>query len=239
MMEEKLHTLTERALETIRERGIRPRSKLSFALGAAALAALAAGVLALSALIVSFGLFALHESGEQFLLGFGASGVATFFALFPWALLALDLALILALDWLLRRFKFGWRLSVLNFFIILLAVSAALGFLISLTPLHFALRDRADRGELPLFGGFYENIRAPHEDRGVYRGVITGLSGTTFTMQSTDRDNDEGGQGTYTVQVPPGVTLATIPQAGERVFVFGEQQPDGSVLARAVQFFNQ
>jgi len=180
-------------------------------------AAVALLALAVSAFVLSFIVFSVHESGEQFLLGFGLQGVATFFVLFPWLSLAADVALLFLLEWLLQGFKFGYRISLLSVFLCVLAASALLAIIVDLTPIHGALLDQADRGSLPIVGEMYEGIRGSHEGQGIFRGTVTSVQGNDITITHNDGDHDAD-DGTWTVALPQGGPAF---QVGDRVYVFG------------------
>jgi hypothetical protein len=146
-------------LQKIRTGEVSMRPKLFFIAKVAALAVVAALAFASAMLVLSFAFFSIHESGEQFLLGFGQRGFIVFIQLFPWIPFFIAVLLILLLDFLLRYFKFGYRISMLDLFLIALAAAMVVGFFITLTPLHTDLRDRAERGELPIIGEFYEHLQ--------------------------------------------------------------------------------
>jgi hypothetical protein len=92
--------LQQELLEKIKSGKIAKRPRLYFVLQSLAIGALAFVTLALSIFVLSFIVFSVHESGEQFLLGFGSRGLLTFIALFPWYSLALLIALMGILEWL-------------------------------------------------------------------------------------------------------------------------------------------
>ena len=180
--------------------------------------AVAVGTFILSALVLSFIVFSVHESGEQFLLGFGGQGIATFFAIFPWLSLIADIALLFLLEWLLQGFKLGYRFSLISVFAGVLVLSALLAVLVGLTPIHRTLLDRADKGALPLIGGMYEGIRDSHQERGIFRGTITSVQDNQIIISHDDGDHDAD-DGTQTVVLPQDGAVQL--QAGDRVYVFG------------------
>jgi len=207
-------------------------SRTYFVARIALTAAVALLTLAVSAFVLSFIVFSIHESDEQFLLGFGSRGVATFFALFPWLSLVADILLLLLLEWLLQGFKIGYRFSLLSVFIGVLAVSTVLAVVVDLTPLHKTLLDRADSGRLPVGGEMYESIRDSHQDQGVFRGTVTSVQGSQFVITHSDGDHDAD-DGTQTVIVPPDVALDFSLHVGDRVYVLGSLT-NGVVQARGI-----
>lgn len=187
-----------------------------------------AGFVALLILLVSVGLlnfifFGLRLNGHESLLNFGPQGIALFFFIFPWPLLALDVLLVLFLETLLRRFKFGYRAPVLYLLLGLLAVSISAGLALDRgTSLNDLLFTRAEHGELPSpFAEFYEGVpaAAPHEE-GIFRGTITDVGTSTFMLRHDDFDRDTD-ETIYTVVMPDGFPTSTL-SAGERVYVAGQ-----------------
>lgn len=218
--------IQNKVLERLKRGGVLMRSRWYFVGRIALSAAVSLLVLALSAYIISFIVFSLHESGEQFLLGFGARGVQTFLALFPWLPALADVALVVFLELLLQGFKFGYRVSLLTLFCIVLAASGMLAAAINLTPFNLQLLGLADRGDLPVIGQAYEDIRSSHRDAGIFRGAITATSGNEITISHDDGDHDED-DGTWNVILPPGYATSTL-SVGERVYVLGT--PSGPIV---------
>jgi len=226
--------IQQKVFERIRGGKARVHTRAYFAARIILTAAVALLALAVSTFVLSFILFSVHESGEQFLLGFGGRGVATFLALFPWLLLIADIVLLFVLEWLLQGFKWGYRFSLLSVFLTVLILSAALATLLSFTPLHRALLDRADRNDLPVVGNMYENIRSSHGAQGVFRGTITSIRGNEIVITHDDGDHDED-DGTWTVTLPQrGVPALSI---GDRVYVFGSSNGQ-SVEAYGIQMLS-
>src|SRR5437773_112715 len=108
MNEHRPSNLKEQLLRDIRSGEVAMRPRYFFMLKIAALASVAAGVLAVSIFILNFILFGLRINHHEELLGFGTQGFLAFLRFFPWYLLILDVALITLLEFLLRRFKFGY-----------------------------------------------------------------------------------------------------------------------------------
>ena len=217
--------IRDNVLARIRGGTVHMHSRAYFVARVAAAAALAVVALLLSAFVLSFIVFSITESGESFLLGFGRNGIVTFLSLFPWLTLAADIAILFVLQWLLQGFKFGYRIPLLGVFLAVLLTSGALAALVGLTPVHSALLDRADRGELPLVGSAYESIRESHADQGVFRGTVTSVQGNEIVISHDDADDDED-DGTRTVILPE--DNSTEFHEGDRAYVFGTD--DGEVV---------
>ena len=210
------------------------RPRIYFITRTVLLAVISVIALTLAMFVLSFAFFSIHESGEQFLLGFGQRGLLAFITLFPWLPFLLTLVLILLLDYLLRYFKFGYRVSVLEIFLIALAVVMIAGVGINYTPLHSILLDTADRNGLPFLAPLYEKIHDSHQEQGVFRGVISSIHSNEFFITHDDKDSDTD-DGTSTIVVPAGFDTATL-HVGERVYIAGTLV-QGVVDAYGIQEF--
>jgi hypothetical protein len=211
--------IQQKVLERLKRGDVRMHSRAYFLVRIILAAALSLLVLILSAYVLSFIAFSIHESGEQFLLGFGARGIETFFALFPWIAILVDIVLILVLEWLLQGFKFAYRISLLLLFGIVIVVSGLIASAIALTPLHLSLLGMADRNDLPVIGEMYESIRDSHDSQGIFRGSVTSIQDNVIVITHDDGDHDAD-DGTRTIILPIGYSTSTL-SVGDRVYVFG------------------
>jgi hypothetical protein len=221
-----------KVLEKIGRGEVRRRPRAYFIAQVVMVIALLAVALALSVFVLSFVIFSVHESGELFLLGFGQQGIATFFVLFPWVALAFDIVLFVAIEWLIRRFKFGYRIPIIRALFGILLFALVGGIIIDLTPLHGALLDKADQNELPIVGEWYEGINESHAGQGVFRGTVTSIQGDDFAISHDDGDNDAD-DGTWTIVAPLGFDMASI-AVGDDVYVAGSVA-QGTVQSYGVQ----
>ncbi len=226
--------IKEQVFEKIRKGEISMRPRIYFIARAAFLIVVAIIALALAIFVLSFAFFSIHESGEQFLLGFGQRGFLAFIALFPWWSLLFTILLILLLDYLLRYFKFGYRVSVLEIFLVVLVTVIIAGVLINFTPLHSTLLNDADHDELPVIGALYEHIHDSHQTQGIYRGTIVSIQGNEFVITDIDNDKDSD-DGTWTVVAPAGFAMRTL-HVGEHVYIAGKLIR-GLVYAYGIQEF--
>jgi hypothetical protein len=227
------NSIQQAVLDKIRTGKVRRRPKFYFVLRIIVTAAVSLLLLAVSAFVISFILFSLHESGEQFLLGYGWQGIQIFFKLFPWVFAVLTIALILLLEWLLKGFKFGYRIPMLTIFSVIVGISIVLGILINLTPIHLNLLHDADNDNLPILGNFYEHIFDSHEEQGICRGEVTSIGDGSFVIQHNDRDHD-GDDGSFTISIPSGSHIL-LPHIGDHVLIFGDPQPGNKILAKNVE----
>lgn len=222
-------------LEQIRAGAVRMRPKMYFMLKASAVAAVATLVLALSIFLASFIVFGLRLNGSDSLLGFGSRGFVTFLQLFPWPLALLDLALIVALEWLLRRFRFAYSRPVLYLLILISTAVVLAGVAVADgTKLHDSLLDRAEREELPQpLDSFYQGARQKSQaELGVFRGEVIDVKGDTFVITNDDADQDSD-DGTWEVSFPEGFDRAEV-EIGDQVFIAGDHD-DGEVSPYGVR----
>lgn len=185
------------------------------------------GVLALltSSLLISFIIFSVNVSGKMFLLGFGAHGISMFFLLFPWRILVIDVLLMFLLEWLIKRFQFGYRRPFIYLLSCVLAISIVAGLIINATPLHQILLRSTEERHLPVIGIFYEHLRRPTDGRDVVRGIVLTISGNSLTLQADDFDADHD-DGIRKVIMPPPIQIPNFIKVGDRIFVAGDLQND-------------
>jgi len=211
--------LKNQVLEKIHEKEIVMYPKIYFIAQMAAVVSLALLTFLFLAFSVSFVFFSIHASGKQFLLGFGIQGIFTFLKLFPWAIVVFTALLFFLLEWMIRRFKFSYRLSVVRVFIYTLIVIIFSGILLTFTPIHTALLKRAELNELPLVGKLYEAVHDSQEDAGVLRGYIVSIQNNTLIISNNDMDKDTD-DGTWNVVLPAGFNLSGF-YLGEKVYIAG------------------
>jgi hypothetical protein len=206
-------------LEKIRDNQLTMRPRAFFTLQVVALIVVALLALLVSVFILSFILFSLRMSGQSLLLGYGSRGWYRFFALFPWGYLALDLFLLLGLEWLLRHFRFGYRRPIVYLLLGVLAVTISLSVLVDRgTRLHEKLLRQADGRMLPVFGNFYEEVRRPHRG-GICRCIITAIEGNTLTVVD---DHPRGTSTPMKIVLPPSEATSSL-KIGDRLFIAGDE----------------
>lgn len=225
-------SLKDQILKDIRSGDVSMRPRLYFVLKIAALVASVFGVVAISVFIFNFILFTVRISGQENLLGFGPRGWEIFVFHFPWHLLVLDIALIIGLQWLLRQFKFGYKIPILYLLLGLLCITIVAGFALDRgTPFNDRLYQMRGRGLPPPLGGFYDRAnRPPPLGSGVCRCTITDISGNVLTVQ------DSRSTSTLTVILPandPRATTTSL-QVGDMVLVAGDEK-DGVINAFGVR----
>lgn len=213
-------------LEKIQSGKINMRPRFYFVLKVISLAFVAVLILLISSLLISFIIFSLAASGKMSLLGFGTRGFLMFFVLFPWPLLIVEIALIILLEWLIKKFRFGYRSSLSRLVFVILLISIAISLMINITPLHNTLQNRAEHRDLPFVGDYYRGIRRPPPNQEIFRGTVSSVSTSSFVLD-----------GKYVINLPPN-TSQLLPSPGDTVFVAGQLMPDGKVRAFGFQKFS-
>jgi hypothetical protein len=233
-MENNKRSIKENILESISSGKVSMRPKIFFTLQIAALALLAFAVLSISIIIVNFIFFSIRINSEDVFLGFGPRGILAFIYFFPWTLFLLDTVLIIALESLTRRFRFGNKIPVLYLLGGLLALILIAGIVIDRgTPLNDHLLIRAgEHGLPPPFGYFYLQVRRPPPDTGFCKCTITAINGNVLTLKPPQSS------ATIMVVLPhddPRATTSAL-QVGDTVFVAGDLD-DGVIRAFGVRQF--
>ena len=218
--------LKKNILDKIESGEIKMHPKTYFVLKIVMLIVVALLVLLTSSFLLSFIFYSIRVSGRFFLLGFGWRGLGVFFLTFPWWILFIDIVFVLALEWLLKRFQFGYRNPIIYTLggILLLTLLAAFG--IEYSPLHAVLTQQEQHGQVPIIGGFYNQIRRPPHELGVFRGVVTSVSGNVFVLKNSDLDTDADDATTtilLKIFLNTSVQAATLVNVGDNILVAGDR----------------
>ncbi len=218
-------TLREKIMGQIKRERIAMRPRLYFTLQLAAVAFVAFMVLVLSVFIFNFILFSIRINSHEAFLSFGPRGIMAFIIFFPWPFLIADLIFIAVLEWLLRTFKFGYRLPMLYVLGAILAVTFITGMAIDRgTGFNDRLMVRAGGPGLPgPLNGMYRDVRRPQHD-GVCLCTIVGIASGTLTVE----DRRRGATTTLTVLLPENDPRATSTglTVGDTVMVAGDREDD-------------
>ncbi len=193
------------------------RPRLFFVLKVALVTLIGFAILIVVSLLTSFVLFSIKVSDRMFLLGFGARGINTFLALFPWQLFVLAVALIGIFSILIRSFRFGYRSPIIYFSIIALALSVGSGFFIARTSLHQGLAERDRAHPLPVLNGIYKHVKRPAPSNDVFRGLVRTI------MEQSIRVEDEE-QRIVTVVLPANWSNRIVIKVGDQLFIAGDWQ---------------
>lgn len=225
--------LQQKILDKIRAGEVSMRPRYHFVLKVAVLAAVLAAIVLVSVFILNFILFSIRISSQDVLLGFGPRGLLAFLTFFPWGWLAADVLLVAGAQWLLREFKFGYKLPILYVVVGLLVATTAAGFVLDRgTALNDTLLGRYDRDELrgPVGDLYGSARRLPPPGQGVCRCVITAIRGDTLTVV------DSRSSTTLRVVVPQDDAYATTSglSVGDVIFIAGDgDNDDDDIVIRA------
>lgn len=210
------HDLKDEVLQKIRTGDVQMKSKSYFAWQVIALAFVAALIVIIAAWIVSYIIFSLSISERFSLLGFGWRGVMTFLSLFPWKLAAVEVILIIFLNWLIHRFRFSYRSPLLYSLLGGLLVSGVLAWVMHSGSVQEVLLSQHYRSNLPLIGSLYDRVERPDDEPDVVRGIVIEIHGRDIVIRNID---DEA---LLKVLLPENFQLGPILMVGDEVFVAGE-----------------
>ena len=216
-----MNDLKSKLLDEIQKGELSMTPRAYFVLKLIALSIVGVGILLVTIFIFNFISFSLRASGETALLSFGTRGIGTFLFYFPWLLLVVDITLILLLQWLLRNFKFGYRIPVLYLVLGLIFGAAVFGFAVdTATPFNDRLHDSREHLPQPL-QGFYEGARG-HQPKGsgICRCTIITIDGNVLVVEDA-RDATS----TITVILPEDDYHATTSglNIGDVIFIAGDE----------------
>lgn len=228
--------MKERILAKVQSGEVRMKPRSYFATQIFLSVVLSIIVFVLTVFIASFILFSTYEGGDAYLLGFGVYGILSFLELFPWTLIVLNIGLIIALEALLRRFPFVYRISLLRIFGVIVVASVVIGWAITHTPLHDAILERSDRAGVPVLGRIYESIRGSRAHYGIFRGIVVSTGDAFFIMAHDDFDHDAD-DGVRVVHITPDTVAPAVIHVGDKVYVAGSEK-DNEVQAYGVQVFS-
>lgn len=224
LMPSEQKNMKDELLAKIKAGEVTMRPKIHFTLKAVALVAVAFAVLVVSILIFNFIFFSIRIAGHESLLGFGWEGLLRFLFFFPWILLAIDLSLIVVLEWLLRQFRFGYHTPVLYLLGGIVVVSVSAGMIIDRgTSFNDALVTRAGRHQLPPpINGWYEPTRHfPRPESGICRRcTILAIDGNVLVVAPENAI----GTTTLTIVLPKNGPHATTSRlsVGDTVMIAGD-----------------
>ncbi|MBP9757152.1 MAG: hypothetical protein KBD06_00970 [Candidatus Pacebacteria bacterium] len=227
-------SLRDSILSKIKTDRIIMKPRLYFTMQIIAVAFVALCVLLLSVFIFNFILFSIRINSHDAFLQFGPRGLSNFFMFFPWPILMLDIGLVVLFDWLVRKFRFGYRIPMMYLVGAILFLTVVAGFALDRgTYLNDRLMDRAEHEGIPgPLGGLYHGARrAPHD--GICRCTIIGINGPILTVS----DFRGGATTTFTVILPNDDHRATTTglSVGDVVFIAGDTEEDGIIRAFGVR----
>lgn len=214
--------IKERILAGIHAGDVVMRPRFHFTLKIAALVAVAFGVLIVSIFIFNFILFSIRINSHDTLLEFGFDGLLAFLLFFPWFLLALDIALIALLEWMIRRFRIGYTIPVLYLLALVAVVTIGTGLALDRgTDFNDRMLEKSHRLPKP-FGAFYEGARYhPKPGSGICKCEILSIEGNTLVVEDL-----RSGTTTLVVTLPWSDMRATTTglQIGDIVLIAGSEK---------------
>lgn len=212
------NTASKKVLGKILAQEVTMRPRAYFIIKATALIVVAILVLLLSVSVGSFILFSIRTSSEISLLGFGLPGYFIFLNVFPWWLLLLDIGCIILLEWMLRKFRFGYKNSLLYLLSAIVVVTLFVTILID----QSGASDRALRSvrnhNIPLLGTLYDQGRRPPPiESGACPCIVKAINGNTLTMEETLPD----GINRQVMVILPSNQATSSMYIGEHLFIVG------------------
>ena len=224
----KQDNLKKNILDKINKGDIKMKPKIYFTFKTVLVWAVIVATVVVMSFFVSFVIFGIKESSKLFLLGFGSAGIRTFFVAFPWLLLVLEIALLFAVDVLLKRFKFAYRTPFIYLILSTVILVMFTSIFISSTPLHETLYQEVVEQKIPVLEAMYLNVKRPPSEKGVFRGIITNIDDDMFTIYNDDKDKDED-DGYRTIFIPKDQSKYTssVIKVGDFVLAACSQEENG------------
>ncbi len=167
-------------LERIKTDDIKIKPKILFKLKLLALVLVIFATTIVSFFLSSLIIFTIRATGQASIIDFGPTGPEVFLRLFPWTLFAAEIGLIFALEWLLRSFRFAYKIPVLYLFVGVIIFMTVVGVIAD----RFRVHDNLMRISRPSsFGRVYDKIRRPPPmGHGIHRGSIAVIGTSTLTV---------------------------------------------------------
>ncbi len=231
--QDKQTDISERVLGKIREGTVSMRPRGYFVLQSVALALVAFIVLVASVSIGSFILFSIRASNTAPLLDFGPPGYIIFLQLFPWPLLILDILCVALLEWMLRKFRFGYKSPFLYLLFCIIVISLAFALTVDQSRASDQfLRGAHDHG-VPGIGNLYQDgRRPPPPGSGACPCTIIAIG--TSSVSAVENQPD-GTQQDVIVMLPPQIATSSL-VVGGHYFILGHFQ-DNILYASDVRAF--
>ncbi len=228
----KTNDLKQKVLDQIQKGQVKMRPRVFFLFQVIALSFLVILIFLISVLLVSYMLFLVKTNGSLLLLGFGKRGLYEFFLVFPWLILIVDILLLFFLDFLLKKFKFGYHSPIIYLFLGTMVVIVVSGSLPTFSSVHGNFMRKAEHQNLPIAGSFYQDIRFSHQEKGIFRGEVISLQNNSFIIKSRTHDLDQK-EVLVKVIFPLNISTTSLVSIGEEVFVAGDLV-DGEIRAYGI-----
>ncbi|MFZ2523183.1 MAG: hypothetical protein WAW92_02240 [Minisyncoccia bacterium] len=221
-------------LSKIEQGEIKMTPKLYFVAKAGALIFVAFAIFVISSILVSFIIFSLLNRGDLFLLSFGTKGIYKFILLFPWYLLSVGAFLLVLLDYLLRRFKYGYNSPLAYLFLATLVFVTLFSFLINFTSFHLRLEKYVKANNIRFVRDMYGNALRSHREKGVIKGVVSFVGDNYIVVSSSGSDlglSDEE----YKVYSPSGMSPGNFVKIGDEIYIAGDIATGTEIISYGIQ----
>ncbi len=228
MTKNDINNLKSKILGAIHEGDVVMRPKWHFVLKSILMILGVVLFLLVSIYVVSFIIFALHESGIWFTPVFGGRGWFSFFRSLPWLLIVLSLLFIVILEVMVRRFSFGYRQPLLYSALGIICITTFGSVIIAQTSFHRFLFRAAENNQLPFVGDFYRGFGSP-DISDVHIGMLDHFSEEGFTLIGRRHESKE-----VILNATTSFPLGTDFAAGDIIMVIGEDE-DGVIHALGVR----
>lgn len=224
----------DRVMHDIETNHIESYSRAHFVLRMVLLIIVLIITMIVSVLILNFVFFGLRVSGRGSLLDFGWQGLLIYFEAFPWLLLCIDILLVAALAWLVRMFRFGYRVPVVYMVLGLFVLTLGFGFVLDRTTgVNDMLLHEADEHHLPgPFGLLYEDARTRPPGDGDCKCIVITINSSTIVAQNTDVNDTSS----LLIIEPLGFSAsATLLSTGDVIFVAGNRVASYTIQAFGIE----
>lgn len=225
--------IAEKVLKRIEVGEVKMKSRTYFAFKVGILFVLIFFTFLTSVALLSYLLFSLKTGGSLFLLGFGTKGVYKFLLMLPWFLLCLNAVLLFFLDYLLKRFKFGYNSPFIYLFLGTLFFVTIFSYFINFTSLHRMVMHRAMEEGLPIGNRFYSEIRRSNKAQGIIRGEVVSIGDDFIIIKHMQYDRDGGTE--EKIMIQNGANLDNFIKVGDEVFVAGDIASGTQIRAYGVR----
>ncbi len=220
----KNNILRQKILSQIQEGKLKMRPKAFFVCQVIVLSIVVFFTFIISIFLISYILFTIKSSGNMYLLGYGKRGLYEFLMVFPWLIFILDMVLLLFLDWLLKKFEFGYHSPVIYLFVGTLLVITGGGTLLNFTSINEVFMREANHKNLAVVGPLYKDIGRSHVENGIFYGEVVSIATSSFVMRDKSDENDDGVL--FTVFFPSNVSTSSFISLGDKVLVAGDLTKD-------------
>jgi hypothetical protein len=147
------------------------------------LAALGGVIIALLLLyLISFIIFAVHQTGVSFVPAFGLRGWVRFLTALPWLLIVFSLVFMGILEVLVRRYSIAYSRPLLVSLGGIIVVAVAGGCIVARTTFHRQLFVRAQQHHLPMLGERFYRGFGSARFTDLQRGVIVATTSEGFEI---------------------------------------------------------